>query len=182
MAIDGPYHGDRAVPGDGPLDYQRRVIDDGPVAVHERMRDDWLSVLSAAVDAELVDGEAVGYLGVSMGARYGMALCAALGPRLRVAVIGKFGLSAPDPMMAAMAADSLIRRSATRITAPVLHHVQWDDEVFTLDGQLELFGLLASPLKQLRGRPGRHAVTRADDENNWLEHLVQNLRRESAAG
>lgn len=181
LAIDGPFHGDRAVPGDGPLDYQHRVVAEGPVVVHERMRDDWLTLLSAATEAQLVDSESVAYLGVSMGARYGMAVCAALGPRLRTAVIGKFGLAAPDPMMTAMAADHLVRASATAITAPVLHHVQWDDEVFTRDGQLELFDLFASPLKQLRGRPGRHAVTRDDDENTWLEHLVQNLQREFPA-
>ncbi|WP_109474825.1 alpha/beta hydrolase [Ornithinimicrobium cavernae] len=176
LAIDGPYHGDRIVPGDGPLDYQHRVVAEGPVAVHERMRDDWLTVLSTVGDEQMVDDEFVGYLGVSMGARYGIVLCAALGERLRAAVIGKFGLIAPDPMMAAMAAHELVRRSATAITAPVLHHVQWDDEVFTRDGQLELFELLGSPLKQLRGRPGRHAVTRAVDEDSWVEHLVRNLQ------
>jgi dienelactone hydrolase len=122
LAIDGPYHGDRAVPGDGPLDYQQRVVAEGPVATHERMRDDWLTLLAAATEAQLVDGDSVAYLGVSMGARYGMAVCAALGARLRAAVIGKFGLAAPDPMMVAMAADDLVRGAATAITAPVLHH------------------------------------------------------------
>ena len=43
LAIDGPYHGDRAVPGDGPLDYQQRVVAEGPAAVHDRMFQDWLT-------------------------------------------------------------------------------------------------------------------------------------------
>lgn len=176
LAIDGPYHGERAVPGDGRLGYQHRVVTEGPAAVHEGMRQDWLRVLADAADAGMVDSDAVGFLGLSMGARYGLGVCAALGSRLRGAVIGKFGLLADDPMMVAMAADHVIRASAAAITAPVLQHVQWDDEVFARHGQLQLFGLFASPEKQLRARPGLHAHTRDDDETAWSEHLSGLLR------
>jgi hypothetical protein len=35
------------------------------------------------------------------------------------------------------------------ITAPLLLHVQRDDEIFPRDGQLELFDLIGSPAKRL---------------------------------
>lgn len=171
LALDGPDHGDRAVPGDGPLGYQQRVVAEGPAAVHDRMTQDWLTVLAAASDEWALNGDAVGYLGLSMGSRYGLGVCAALGNRLQAAVIGTFGLAADDPMMVAMAADDLLRASAAALTAPVLHHVQWDDEVFPRDGQLQLFDLFASPEKIMRARPGAHGETRTDDEVAWCEHL-----------
>lgn len=175
LSIDGPYHGDRAVPGDGPLDYQERVVAEGPAAVHDRMTQDWLTVLAAAAERWALDGDSVGYLGLSMGSRYGLEVCAALGTRLQVAMIGTFGLAADDPMMVAMAADGLLRASAAGISAPVLHHVQWDDEVFPRDGQLQLFDLFASPEKIMRARRGAHGETGADDEAAWCEHLARHL-------
>lgn len=179
LAIDGPFHGDRAVPGDGPLDYQERVIAEGPVAVHARMTQDWLTALAAASEEWALDADSVGYLGLSMGSRYGLGVCAALGDRLQAAVIGTFGLAADDPQMAAMAADDFLRTSAAAISAPVLHHVQWDDEVFPRHGQLQLFDQLGSPEKVMRARPGSHTSTRPDDEVAWCEHLSSHLVRDS---
>lgn len=175
VAIDGPFHGDRATPGDGTLGYQQRVLDEGPQWVHSRMSEDWLATLEIATGAWGLDGDRVGYLGLSMGARYGLGVCAQLGPRLKVTVLGKFGLTAPDPMMEAMAAGGLLRESALGINAPVLQHVQWDDEIFPLPGQLELFDLFPSPEKTLRARPGLHHHTRPDDEDAWCDYLVRHL-------
>ena len=45
------------------------------MAVHERMRQDWLDALDAAAAAGWIDGRRVGYLGMSMGARYGLPVC-----------------------------------------------------------------------------------------------------------
>lgn len=183
IAIDGPFHGDRAVPGDGPRDYQQRVVDEGPVAVHKGMTGDWLAVVDAVADGWSIDRESVGYLGMSMGARYGLGICSALGPRLQCAVLGQFGLGVTDSMMKAMATDDVLVAAANVIEAPVLFHVQWDDEIFSRRGQLDLFDQLVSPEKQLRARPGRHAQTRPDDENAWLEHITRFLRKgENSAG
>ncbi|WP_141817752.1 dienelactone hydrolase family protein [Ornithinimicrobium humiphilum] len=179
LAIDGPYHGDRAVPGDGLLDYQRRVVDEGPEAVHARMRQDWLHALDHASHRWGLDAESVGYFGVSMGARYGIVVSAALGPRLKTAVLGKFGLVTHDSMMLAVSANDVVRQCAAQINAPLLHHVQWNDEIFPLQGQLELFDLFGSPEKILRGRPGPHHQTRADDLLAWSQHLAQYLRHTS---
>ena len=175
LAIDGPFHGDRAALGDGPLSYQQQVIAAGPLSVHQHMQRDWLAALAVLAENHPINQLRVGFLGVSMGARYGLAVCAELGPRLKAAVIAKFGLVSPDETMTAMGAPELNRACAAAITAPVLHHVQWDDEVFTRAGQLDLFDCFASRTKLLRARPGPHTVTRDDDEDAWLRHLITKL-------
>ena len=66
--------------------------------------------------------------------------------------------------------------AARAISAPVLFHVQWDDEVFPRDGQFELFGALASEDKCLFARSGRHAETHPDDEASWQAFIARNSR------
>jgi dienelactone hydrolase len=175
LAIDGPFHGDRAVPGDGRFGYQQRILDAGARVVHERMRDDWLAALDHVAAPGWVDGSRVGFVGLSMGARYGVAACAALGHRLRVAVLGKFGLVQSPDLPTGLAADDIVREAAERITAPVLVHVQTGDEVFPVDGQLALFEALASPDKQLRARPGGHTGSNGDDELAWHRFVLAHL-------
>lgn len=174
IAIDGPFHGDRRPAGDGPLDYQRRVSAEGARAVHDRMRDDWLAALAAAGQARLVDEHRVGFIGLSMGTRYGIAACAALGPRLRCAVFGAFGLVCA-PGLAPLAADDVVCRAASQIEAPVMWQTQDDDEVFPRAGQLSLFDRLASPETVLRTRPGGHTASRPADEAAWREHVAAHL-------
>lgn len=77
--------------------------------------------------------------------------------------------------MAALTVADLNTDSARAITAPVLQHVQWHDEVFTLEGQFGLFDAFASAEKVLRARPGGHHLTREDDEEAWIRHLVRHL-------
>ena len=42
-----------------------------------------------------------------------------------------------------------MRAAAQAVSAPVLYHVQWNDEIFPRDGQFELFDALGSADKQL---------------------------------
>lgn len=177
LAIDGPFHGDRAVTGHGPDDYQHLVLREGAREVQDRMLHDWLEVLHQADGAGWVDAGRVAVIGMSMGARYGLPVCAALSGRLRCAVIGKFGLVQGRHLPAGLAVDDVIVDAASKITGPVMQHVQWHDEVFTLRGQLELFELLASPDKQLRGRPGVHATTHLDDETAWCEYVASHVHQ-----
>lgn len=175
LAIDGPFHGDRAVEGDGPLGYQNRVAHEGAAAVHERMRRDWLDTLAAVDRSGWVNGQNVAFLGLSMGTRYGLSVYASLASRLRCAVIGKFGLTQSDRLPQHLAANDIVTAAAASIRAPVLQHVQWDDEIFPREGQLDLFERLLSPEKQLRARTGNHGLTRPDDDIAWHEHVAAHL-------
>lgn len=58
--------------------------------------------------------------------RFGMAIAAQLGGRLRAPVFGKFGL--------AEHAGALTGLAASRISAPLVFGVPWDDEVFPRHG------------------------------------------------
>jgi dienelactone hydrolase len=71
---------------------------------------------------------------------------------------------------------SRIRSDAARITAPVLYHVQWHDELFPKDGQLALFDLLKSPDKQLIAYSGPHGETRPEATAAWCRFICSHLR------
>jgi hypothetical protein len=63
---------------------------------------------------------------------------------------------------------------ASRVTVPVLFTMQWDDERFDRDGQLELFESLGSADKRLHAYPGKHS----DDGPEALETSAAFLRRQ----
>jgi hypothetical protein len=79
-----------------------------------------------------------------------------------------------------MAAPERVTRDAARITAPLLLHVQQDDQIFPRDGQLELFNLIASQTKHLVTDVGPHTHTTPAAMARWrtfvAEHLTDNGR------
>ncbi|MDG4826464.1 alpha/beta fold hydrolase [Asanoa sp. WMMD1127] len=172
VAIDGPFHGDRSAP-----DYQARVAAEGIDHVLDRMRDDWLAAVDAVVADGAADPGAIGYVGLSMGTRYGLAVTAALGDRLRCAVLGKFGLRQGPALAPALAAPERAECDAARTTAPVLFHLQWHDEIFPRDGQLALFDAFPSTDKQLIAYAGPHADTRPEAVAAWREFVAARLTR-----
>ena len=117
----------------------------------------------------------VGFIGLSMGSNFGFPTCAQLGTRLRCAVLGKLGLAVAAGFPSLVAAPTTVVDAAQRLNAPVLMHMQWDDEVFPRDSQLALFDLIASPNKQLRARPGSHGFTHPDDEESWISFVARHL-------
>jgi len=144
------------------------------------MVDDWrecLDVIGPAIDADM---SRVGYVGVSMGARFGLPLAAAIGSPLRCAVLGKFGLEETTGMYPGADPAMRIRHDAELITIPVLYHVQWDDELFPKDGQLALFDLLKSPGKQLIAFTGAHAETRPEATAEWCRFICRHLADDHA--
>jgi dienelactone hydrolase len=174
VAIDGPCHGDRV---SSPMDsgvYQQLIVDEGMQNVTARMTEDWLETVSALAAEDLVDHANISAFGMSMGARFGLPVAAALGSRLRCAVFGKFGVRQTGAIHPGLCCPELMVTAARAISAPVLFHVQWDDEVFPRDGQFGLFGTLASDDKRLFARSGRHAETHPDDEASWHEFLRRN--------
>ncbi|HUN38292.1 MAG TPA: dienelactone hydrolase family protein [Trebonia sp.] len=174
IAIDGPYHGDRVPAPMTPPEYQQLIADEGIERVTARMTADWLETVSLLAGLGLAAGAHVSVFGMSMGARFGLPVAAALGPRLQCAIFGKFGIRQAEQLHPGLCAPSLLAAAASAIRAPVLYRVQWDDEIFPRDGQLELFEALGSADKQLLARPGPHAVSHPQDEASWLDFIRLN--------
>jgi dienelactone hydrolase len=176
VAIDGPYHGDRVPAPMQALRYQQRMAAVGVDRVTDGMVLDWRATLDALGQAGAVDADRAAYLGLSMGTRFGLPYVAVSGDRLRCAVLGKYGMRQPASMPAGADMAPRFRRDAPRVTAPVLFHLQWDDEVFARDGQLELFDLLGSDDKRLLAFPGPHSGTSPAALQSWRGYIADHLQ------
>jgi pimeloyl-ACP methyl ester carboxylesterase len=177
VAIDGPYPGDRVHEPLTTPEYQLRIAADGAANVVERMKGDWHATIDAVGELGLAATDTLGYVGLSMGSRYGLPLAAALGERLRCAVFGKFGVRQSPSLPAALDTGDLTSEAAAVVRARTLFHVHRDDEVFPRDGQLALFSLLASPHKRPALVSGRHAGTRPAAVSAWCDFVAAALTR-----
>ncbi|SOD72893.1 dienelactone hydrolase [Jatrophihabitans sp. GAS493] len=174
LAIDGPFHGDRAG-GTRKESYQMRIAAEGANHVLDRMVAEWLATLEAVTTNFPIDATRIGYLGLSMGTRYGLPTAAALGTRVRCAVFGKFGLERTKHLAPALDTTARIAADAPKISAPTLFHMQWNDELFTRKGQLELFDRLSSPDKRLIAFTGQHNQTTASAPSTWQTFIAEHL-------
>lgn len=162
-AIDGPVHGDRRSAPASPAavrDEFRALWEAGGSV--EPMVADWRGVLDALCAFREIEASAVGYYGLSMGTAYGLPLLAEE-PRIRAAVIGMWGTSRVN-------SERLVD-DARKVRCPTLFSMQWDDELFTREGQFRIFDALATPRKSLSIHPGGHdnpGGARLDDIVHFL--------------
>jgi dienelactone hydrolase len=173
--IDGPFHGDRAAAQTDRRQFQERMAAVGVDKVTDSMVDDWCATLEALSQLDTIDADRIAYLGFSMGTRFGLPYVAAAGDRLRCAVLGKNGMRQASPASAATNMASRFQQDAPKIRVPVLFHVQWDDELFSRDGQFELFDVLGARDKRLIAFPGPHGTATPAAIQAWCEFVEHHL-------
>lgn len=173
LSIDCPFHGDRTPPQEVGLTAAQRRERLGLDGWRERNAQavpqavaDWRAALDAAQALDEVGTGPAGYLGLSLGSRFGLPLVAA-DSRISVAVLGLYGTPETGPV-----ADA-----ARQITVPVLFLLQWDDELYPRDGGLRLFDLLGSDTKTLHANPGRHLEFPPAELAEAARFLDRQLRR-----
>jgi dienelactone hydrolase len=150
-AIDGPVHGERGPVTDATQPEYRSMWQSGnPV---QMMIDDWKATLDALSQLDDVDRDRIGYWGMSMGTMFGLPYVAS-DARVRVAVLGKAGMTGSSVRRSGI--DTHFKTYAPHIQIPVLFSMQWDDERFDRDGQLDLYDRLGSKDKRLHAYPGLH--------------------------
>jgi dienelactone hydrolase len=150
-AIDGPVHGDRGPVSDANHPAYREMW--GRTDVVQQMTDDWKATLDALCELDTVDTGRIGYWGVSMGTMFGLPYVAS-DTRVQVAVLGKAGMSGTSVTRSGI--DRHFKIYASKVNIPVLFTIQWDDERFDRDGQLELFDSIGAKDKRLHAYPGQH--------------------------
>jgi dienelactone hydrolase len=173
LSIDCPYHGDRTPAAEVGLTAAQRRERLGLDGWRERNARavpqavaDWRAALDTAQSLDGVETGPAGYLGLSLGARFGVPLVAAE-DRIAAAVLGLFGSARTGPV-----ADA-----ARQVTIPVLFLLQWDDELYPRDGGLTLFDLFASADKRLHASPGRHLEFPPGELAEAARFLDSQLRR-----
>ncbi|MEV0647368.1 dienelactone hydrolase family protein [Phytomonospora sp. NPDC050363] len=174
-AIDGPYHGDRVPSSLTPAEYQARIVAEGIGRVLDRVAEEWVATRDLLVDAGIADRTRQAYFGLSMGTRLGLAAAAALAPDLKCAVFGKFGTRSAAGLDPGLRAPVRALDDASGIAAPVLFHLQWDDELFPRTGQLELFDAFPNPAKELHAFAGRHGRTPEHAPDLWHAFIERHL-------
>ncbi len=131
------------------------------------MVEDWSAVIAAVRGLPDVSANAIGYVGLSMGAAYGIPLCAA--GDLTFAVVGNWDECYPN--------SAALGTNAGQMTLPTLFIQKWDDAVMSRDGQLSLFGKIASARKQLNVYPGAHSDLTVDIVEDICTFASRQLKR-----
>jgi dienelactone hydrolase len=156
--LDQPGHGDRPPAEDDHTHAERRAMASA----------DWLAALDRLSALPAVDGERVGYWGLSLGTDYGLPFVAGE-PRVSVAVLGLYGTHSTR------IGDTESLGIAATVDCPLLWVMQWDDEQFDRGGQLDLFDAIGSDDKRMVVYPGGHDETPDEGLRLAREFLVREL-------
>lgn len=168
-AIDGPVHGERAAAGQG-----AEAVRDGfrtlwaaggsvdPVVA------DWIDALNDLCAMPLIDAEAIGWYGLSMGTAYGLPVVGRA-PRVRCAVLGLWGDCRPHGVE--------ILQQAAAVRVPVLFQAKPGDEIITMAGARAVFSALGSIDKRLTLHPGLHIEIGEPQLAEAVDFLQRQLQR-----
>jgi len=169
-SMDGPAHGDRGLVKQATDPAYREIWQrDSPV---QDMIDDWKALLDALSALDCVDAHRIGYWGVSMGTMFGLPFVSSE-PRIKAAVLGKAGLTGSSVVRSGIA--PVFEKYAPMLTQPVMFAIQWDDERFDRDGQLDLYDRLGSADKRLHAYPGVHVDNGPESFEVQADHLKRYL-------
>lgn len=167
-AIDGPIHGARRAGAlSGPAmqaEFLAMWKEDPRI---DAMVADWQAAIAALLDLDAFDASAIGWYGISMGTAYGLPLAAA-DARINVALLGMWG--------ADFANSERLAHDAPRVRCPVLFQQKWNDQLFTREGQFDLFDRLGSEEKWLKVYPGPHAPVAGEQLRDIEDFLARRLR------
>ena len=163
--LDQPGHGDR------PRDEGERA--------HQEQRHiavvDWTAALDALVALPEINGDRVGYWGLSLGTDYGLPLVA-VQLQISVAVLGLYGTDSSGTDSSRIGYTES-REIAAAIGCSVLWVMQWDDELFDRASQLALFDAIGSEDKRMVVYPGGHDDTPDEGLRFAREFLVRELAK-----
>jgi dienelactone hydrolase len=167
VAIDGPVHGSR-----------RSEFSDGPL-VRQEFRDlwakgqsvdpmiaDWQSCIDHICQMPQINPQQIAWYGISMGTSYGIPLLA-IDPRIKAAALGMWGTCRAPALRLTM--------DAAKIEIPILFQQKEHDEIFTHEGQLDLYRCIKSLDKVYKSYPGGHTDPKDDQLNDIVQFLAQHL-------
>jgi dienelactone hydrolase len=167
-AIDGPIHGARRSDGLSGPQVQAEFL---AMWKHDPRIDamvaDWRATIDALVALENVDPHLIGWYGVSMGTAYGLPLLAA-DPRIKVALLGMWGTSFIN--------SERLAHDAAAVRCPILFQQKWNDQLFTREGQLELFDRIGSEEKWVKIYPGAHVPVAGEQLADIEDFLAGKLK------
>lgn len=170
LALDGPVHGARARamaldPNDG-ASIRSRFFDlwishPEHVDVHVQR---WQTLIDDL--QQVMPTTRLMWMGHSMGAAYGIPLLS-VDKRIERAVTGMWGTS--------FANSARLVTDAATIACPVLFQQKWNDEIFSRDGQFEVFDAIGTTHKRLHIYPGKHTRVGLEQLNDISQFLVADL-------
>ncbi|MEC7763240.1 MAG: alpha/beta hydrolase [Pseudomonadota bacterium] len=167
-AIDGPIHGERRADGQSGPAVQaefRDVWATGNGRIDE-MVEDWRATIDFLVGQDAINGDKIGWFGLSMGTAYGIPLIAR-DPRIGCALLGMWGLNFVN--------SARLGEDARKVTIPCAVQMKWDDQFFTRDGQCALFDRIGSTEKTLKAFLGGHVPPEGEQLEDLFGYLGHRL-------